>query len=339
MMKKPLVFVTILICVLLADCINQEYTGESGTADESPGILKGVSLSPRSFQSGDFTEFFEKAKQTGEIVSWAGDWNQLNIDNGGPKVLAELAKTYHYIPVVQVQFFTQSTGELLRPLNEVAKQSYVTSAVLFAETYNPKYFAFGIEVNALYQKSPDDFDEFVRFYSEVYTAVKATSPETKVFTTFQLERMKGLNGGLFGGTNDPDKAHWFLIDLFPSDITAFTTYPGLIYKNPSEIPADYYTEINLYTEKPVAFAEIGWHSDPSPSGWESSEAEQAEFIATFFRLTTDLNMELAIWSFMYDQDILEPFKSMGLYNINGNAKLAWNEWVTSDPEYFKLEQL
>jgi len=29
--------------------------------------------------------------------------------------------------------------------------------------------------------------------------VKSVSPQTKVFTIFQLEQMKGLNGGLFGG--------------------------------------------------------------------------------------------------------------------------------------------
>ncbi len=36
-------------------------------------LKKGVSLSPRSSSQDDFLDFFEKAKQTGKIVMWAGD--------------------------------------------------------------------------------------------------------------------------------------------------------------------------------------------------------------------------------------------------------------------------
>lgn len=309
----------------MSSCVEQKRNTEPGTADEYPGVLKGVSLSPKSFEADDFTSFFEKATQAGQVISWAGDWNELA--NGGPRVLAELASTYNYIPVVEVQFFEQSTGQLLRPLSEETKRIYITSAVSFAETFNPEYVGFGIEINALYQKSPEDFDEFVVLYRDVYDAVKAVAPDTKVFTVFQLERMKGLNGGLFGGKNDPDTAHWFLLDLFKSDIAVFTTYPGIIYKNPSEIPADYYTEIRLYTEKPVAFTEVGWHSSSAIPGWESSESEQAAFVKTFFALTKNMDVELVIWSFLYDQDIFEPFTSMGLYTSEGDAKKAWDIWV------------
>jgi hypothetical protein len=326
--------IVLAITVSMSSCV--EYVQEPSIVSGSL-FLKGVSLSPKSFQSQDFIDFFEKAAQAGEIITWAGDWDELGRDNGGPKVVTELASTYDYIPLVEVQFFTQSTGKLLRPLNEETKHIYLTSAVTFVQTYSPMYIGFGIEVNVLYQKSPDDFDDFVVFYHEVYDAVKKASPTTKVFTVFQLERMKGLNGGLFGGTNDLDEAHWFLLDRFPSDLVAFTTYPGLIYKTPSEIPADYYTEINHYTQKPIAFLEIGWHTDFSPPGWESSEAEQAAFVETFFRLTNELDMELAIWSFLFDPDIFEPFKSMGLYSTDGHAKRAWDIWISSEKKIDYLD--
>lgn len=309
----------------------QQPTEQPPEAEQPSGTLKGVSLSPRSFQPDDFTDFFDKAKQTGEIVMWAGDWMELSDTSGsGPTVVAELASTYNYIPLIEAQFFTQSSGQLVRPLDHTTKQIYINNAADFAEKYKPMYLGFGIEVNVLYEKSPEDFDEFVRFYSEVYDAVKAKSPNTKVFTVFQLERMKGLHGGLFGGTNDPTNAQWSLLNRFKSDIIAFTTYPGLIYKDPSEIPVDYYAEIKSHAAKAIAFTEIGWHSDASPAGWESSDAEQADFVATFFSLTRDLNKELVIWSFMYDPDIFEPFKSMGLRRrSDGTAKPAWDEWINS----------
>ena len=298
-------------------------------SDETDDILKGVNLSPLSFQPADFTDFFVKAKQAGNIVGWVGDWNELNTDNG-PKVIAELAATYNYTPLIELQFFTQSTGVLLRQLDDATKQVYKNNTVAFADKYKLKYLGIGIEVNTLFAKSPADFDAFVQFFGEVYNAIKAKSPDTMVFTIFQLEVMKGLNGGLFGGINDPDKSQWSLLDRFPkSDIFAFTTYPGLIYKSPSEIPTDYYSEIQTHTKKPIAFTEIGWHSEAGLPGWESSEAEQSEFVTIFFDQTKDLKEEFAVWSFLYDQNTLAPFRSMGLYRRDGTAKPAWSEWLNS----------
>ena len=249
----------LLIGIIFASgCTQQQKQGDQSPQNDKQNSqsLKGFSLSPKSFGSEDFTDFFEKADQAGEIISWAGDWQELsNIQNGGPTVVASLADKYGYIPIIEAQFFTQSSGQLLRPLNDAAKQSYKTSAVNFAEKYKPKYMGFGIEINVLYEKSPEDFEDFVIFYNIVYDAVKAKSPNTKIFTIFQLEKIKGLNGGLFGGTNDPNSARWPLLEKFKADIIAFTTYPDLIYKNPSEIPADAYTEIKSYTSKPIAFTE------------------------------------------------------------------------------------
>ncbi|NYZ75427.1 hypothetical protein H0O03_04175 [Candidatus Micrarchaeota archaeon] len=304
----------------------------SVTATPVPSVaaarfLKGVSLSPKSFQQADFTEFFQRAKEAGQVVMWAGDWNEL-AGEGAPKVVAELSSTYSYAPLVEAQFFTQSTGALLRPLDDATKENYLNSAVAFAGKYAPAYLAFGIEVNVLYEKSPADFDAFVSFFSEVYDAVKAVSPNTKVFTVFQLEKMKGLNGGLFGGVNNASAAEWQLLQRFPkSDLIVFTTYPDLIYKAPSEIPTDYYSEISSRVSKPVAFTEVGWHSAASPVGWESSEAEQAEFVTRFFELANGLDKELVVWSFVYDPATVEPFNSMGLRKSDGTPRPAWAAWV------------
>ena len=326
-LKKMLLIGILAIIILISSCSRQDQASPNKEAQ----TLKGVSLSPKSFASEDFTNFFEKAKQSGSIVSWAGDWNELsNVQNGGPAVVAGLASKYKYTPLIIAQFFTQSSGQLIRPLDDATKQKYKASAVSFAEKYKPEYLGLGIEVNMLYEKSPDEFEVFVDFYNEVYDAVKAASPKTKVFTIFQLERMKGLNGGLFGGVNDPKKQQWSLLEKFRSDIIAFTTYPGLVYKNPSEIPQDYYTEIKSHATKPIAFTEIGWHSDAGPKGWESSEKEQSEFIERFFSLTKGMNIRLAVWSFMYDQDTIEPFKSMGLIYKDGMEKLAWEKWTTQN---------
>ncbi len=338
---RKIIPVLVFVLILLLGCTQSTKegspkTGLSKATDDAisntsspPSFQKGISLSPRSFQSADFTEFFNNAKQTGTAVTWTGDLDELGKENSGPNVVATLASTYNYTPIIIATIFTQSDGKLIRPLDESTKKRYVEEAVAFAGKYKPTYLGLGIEVNMLYEKSPGNFNEFASFYSEAYDAIKTASPNTKVFTVFQLERMKGMQGGLFGGTNDPTKTEWALLNEFTkSDIIAFTTYPGLVYKNPSDIPSDYYTEIKLHTAKPIAFTEIGWHSSASPTDWESSYEEQAKFISAFFTLSKDTGKELAIWSFMYDPNTFEPFNSMGLRSSDGNAKPAWGVWVT-----------
>jgi hypothetical protein len=301
----------------------------------------GVSLSPKSYEATDFNAFFQKAKQAGNIISWAGDWDSLGAPDKAPEVIAELASIYDYVPLIEAQFFTQSSGQLLRPLNDTIKQNYKNSAIQFANKYKPKYLAFGIEVNILYDKSPADFEDFVEFYGEVCDAVKGVSQNTSVFTVFQLEKMKGLNGGLFGGENNFSKAQWFLLERFPkSDIIAFTTYPSLIFKNCSEIPPDYYSEISAYTTKPIAFTEMGWHTAPTPLGWEGNEETQRDFVRLFFNYTESLNKEIVVWSFLYDQNVTAPFNSMGFFGTDGNPKLAWNTWTQLViPEFSPLVSL
>lgn len=324
-----LAILAVIGIILISGCTQDQTQTRTVNQSMTAGFLKGVSLSPKSFEQNDFIDFFEKVKQTGNIVSWSGDWNELaDTQSSGPTVIASLATTYDYIPIIEVQFFTQTTGELLRPLDDATKQLYKSSAADFAAKYKPQYMGLGIEVNVLYEKSFEDFEDFVSFYDEVYDIIKTQSPHTKVFTVFQLEKMKGLKGGLFGGINDPAQAQWSLLELFPkSDIIAFTTYPGLIYEDPSEIPLDYYTEIQLHTTKPIAFTEIGWHSAATPQGWESSEEEQAKFVKTFSILSKDINKEFIIWGFMYDQSTIEPFNSMGIINNDKIQKAAWNEWI------------
>lgn len=283
--------------------------------------LKGVSVSPKSFESQDFHNFLEKVMETQDVLLWAGDW--LEVHNGGaPLIFTNLAQQYDYTPIIEVGHYIQESGELFRPFEEY-NQLYLDSTIDFVSEYKPPYFGMGVETNIFAQKNPEAFEEFVPFYNKVYDAIKEVSPHTKVFTVFQLETMKGLDMWEIK-ENSP---HWNMIDRFKHDIVAFTTYPGLFYRDVTDIPNDHYSEILSHVSKPVAFTEIGWHSASSPVGWESSESEQAEFIYAFYDLTKHMEVEIAVWSFMYDPDIIEPFNSMGLIDEDDHARLAWDVWI------------
>jgi hypothetical protein len=88
-MKKSLLVVPLIIIIVMAAALflqrpkdpvdGEEVANEPDGVDLPPedvseeiGPLKGVSLSPKSYE--EFGEFFVKAAEAGGVVTWAGDW-------------------------------------------------------------------------------------------------------------------------------------------------------------------------------------------------------------------------------------------------------------------------
>lgn len=310
MNRFSFVFIILLACTPLAE--------------QSEETLRGVGLSPKSFQPDDFANFYHHAKKL-DVVMWAGDWIDLENEQSAPHVIMELSKQYGYIPVVAVQFFHQRTGQVIRPLDNETLERYKEDAKLFAAKYEPAYLGLGIELNEL--KSEQDLRTFVQLFSETYDAIKSVSPDTQIFTSFQLERMRG-GGGMFGSTNSPQ---WNMISLFDkADLIGFTTYPGLVFQSPSDLSPTYYNDILLNVDKPILFSEVAW-SVTSVGQWISGEDEQAAFARRFFDLAMPTKPRMVIWTHMYDQAYAEPFNGLGLRERDGSERLAWNEWVSYEP--------
>ena len=302
-------------------------TATSAALPTASGPHYGFSFSPRTFGGDDFLPFFETATSAADVITWAGDWFELDKPTSAPYTITELGDDYGYEPLIIVGFFNQGARELIRPLDDATLDIYVALATDYARTHQPAYFSVGVEVDILYETSPLEFDRFVDLFSRTADAIHEVSPDTKVFTAFQLERLRGLRGGLFGGENDEAQATWELIDRFPTaDLIGFTTYPSLIFDHPDDIPADYYTEILDHTTKPVAFVEAGWQAEDIASGWEGSEDEQVVFVERFIATATELDAELAIWSFLHDIPGFPPFESMGLIPTNGPPRAGWTTW-------------
>ncbi len=290
---------------------------------------KGVALSPIDY-AGNYTAFFDKAEDAGSILTWGGDWDALtNItgvfeDYGQGYIVTLTLQAFNFNPVIIIH--PSNSSDVL--LNDTEKNW----AVEYAAYFQPEYMGFGNEINGenMYNNSEgaDEFNDFIELFNETYDAIKLVSPNTKIFTIFQLEYMKGLQGGLFGGVNDTvNLSQWSLLsNASKADFFAFTTYPCMIYKNPSDIPSDYYTNITKYTSKPIGFTEIGWFWEGF-AGWESNKSEQASYIDKFFELTANINLKLAIWPFLYDQTVQIPFDKMGLLHTNETTSPAWLAWI------------
>ena len=120
-MKKSLLVVPLVIVIVIAAALfmqrpagpvdEGEVPDEPDGVDQPPedvpeetGPLKGVSLSPRSYE--EFGVFFEKAAEAGDLVTWAGDWGLLDDDASAPQVVVGLSGLQGLDPIMIVTYFT-----------------------------------------------------------------------------------------------------------------------------------------------------------------------------------------------------------------------------------------
>ncbi|HEX5630239.1 MAG TPA: hypothetical protein VFY15_01135 [Acidimicrobiia bacterium] len=306
----------------------------STSAQAAPDTpLRGFSLSPRSYEGDDFAGFFELAAAHGDIVERVADaleWEEA--PGAAVTVVQGLAEQYGYEPVFVAGIFDVNDGELLRPLDQATFDRYVTAAAGFAERHQPRFFGLGVEIDTQWRAHPDEFDRFVELFAAVADAVHTASPDTMVFTAFQLERLSGMNGGLFGGVNDPGAAAWELLDRFPdADAIGFTTYPGLVFADPDDIPDDYYSRLaGRSGGRPILFTEMGWQAGGAFGEWSGSPEHQARFVSRFRELIDGVDVAFYVWSFLFDQAIPEPFATMGLITADGVERPGWDAWVADD---------
>ena len=288
----------LLFVVLLLAC----STPTPITTAPSEEPLRGVALSPKSFSATDFPRFFDIIEPL-DIVTGGDDAESIMTPNTAGIAVMGLSKQFKFIPVILVGVGADtSTDEILA----------------FVNTYHPPYLGIGNEIN--FEKKGD----IIANVNRINAQVKLANPATQTFTVYQYETLLGRHDGVWGGKKtEPD---WTLLDNVQTDFIAFTTYPGLIYQNPEDVPDNYYSQIAKHTSKKIAFTETGWFRD-GPTGWDSSAEEQGRFAARFLELTAPLHPVFLIWSYLYDQLIPEPFATMGLLKDTETSP-AFKVWMS-----------
>lgn len=279
----------------------------------------GMVPTPKSVPETSFDDLVNAYKEAGELGEVAMVW----VSRGGIGEYEELKqnrvvtamRTYGLEPILTLGFATikEVPGEGLRYLIDAPegvngsmydpefRRLWVNEAKSIAEEFRPRYFSLGNEINDYFYLNPDDLQGYLTLFDEAYRAIKEVSPDTMVFVVFSYTHLIDNNQwDLFGRFNDR-------VDMF-----GLTTYPRKHFDTPAEIDQDYYSRLNRYTQKPIAFTEIGW---PSTNG----EAEQAEFLVRFLELTKGVNVEMVNWLFLHEVQFTG--RSAGIFET-GSSTIA-----------------
>lgn len=349
-------FMALLLAVLLlSGCAQQGEGWRAGTGHAEPtgngepgtgtgglpsrSFYMGIVPTPKSVPNTTFEDIvaaYEEAGTISEITmvwtepSGIGEYEKLKQNR-----VVEAVRVYGLKPVVTLNFATikEVPGKGLQYVVDAPegmeanlsdpefRERWVEEAGNIARDFKPEYFSLGNEINDYFYLHPEEMDAYVSLYDEAYAAIKEVSPETKVFVVFSLEHME-------------ENGQYEMIQRFNgrSDLIGLTTYPWQEYGDPEEIPADYYSGLGEYTDKPVAFTEIGW---PSSAEAGSSEAEQARFLSRFAELTEGMDVEMVNWLFLHEVVVggvagavsRPEAGTIALKRADGGRKEAYAEWV------------
>jgi hypothetical protein len=216
--------------------------------------------------------------------------------------------------------------------NPDVRSAYRNYALWVVQSFEPSYLGLGSEVNTYMDAHPEDAPHFVGLYHEIYALVKAQSPTTQVFVSFQWDDLNNMFPQPEEGDRQRLAPNWEQVEVFEPnlDLWAISTYPYLAFDDGDDIPADYYTPLLSRTEKPVAIAEGGFSSQPVGLG-HSTAAGQVAYLNT---IHTQLGSRLAFWvntllndfTVPTDNAALSVFAHTGLRDFDGSAKPALELW-------------
>jgi hypothetical protein len=302
-------------------------------------FLTGVIPTPRIIPTPGFEDITNAYTEAGDIsevsMVWVSPQGIGQYDKLKQNQVITALRVYGIKPVVTLNFATvkQVPGEGLKYVVDAPegvnadlsdptfRKTWVEEARKIAQEFKPEYFSLGNEINDYFYLHPEDLDAYLSLYDEAYSEIKKASPDTKVFAVFSYDHMI-------------DNDQYDLLARFDarSDLIGLTTYPWSRFDAPEKMPDDYYSRLNKYTNKPIAFTEIGWISSAEGG---SSEKEQADFLVRFLALTKGNKVEMVNWLFLHEVTLSGESASISrpetgtisLRNADGSKKKIYDVWL------------
>lgn len=229
--------------------------------------------------------------------------------------------------------------------NPNVRTAYKNYALWIVRSFHPHYLGLASEINTYMDAYPDDAQNYISLYNEIYSLIKAEAPETQVFVTFQWDDLNNMFPQPEEGNRQKYDVNWEQMEAFEPnlDVWAISSYPYFIFPSGKDIPTDYYSPLLLRTDKPVAIAEGGFSTEAFLQLNNTPEDQVAYLNA----IHNQLGPRLAFWvntlmsdfnidsyaaemekkgQKSEDAEMLGNFAYIGLQNFDGSPKPALELW-------------
>jgi len=231
------------------------------------------------------------------------------------------------------------------------RTAFTGFALWIVREFQPRYLGLASEINTYADAHPDDFPSYLSLYRETYAAVKAESPDTQVFVTFQWEDLNNLITGASEG-REAYETNWDQVEAFEPqlDLWVISSYPFVAFQSGAEIPGTYYTPLLTRTNKPLAVAEGGYTSQPV-GPFSGTPQDQVDYLSA---IHSQIGSRLRFWVYLLlsdfnpdryaaamrqqgldeaDVDTLGMFRAVGLRQADGTPKpglIVWDGYRNAD---------
>jgi hypothetical protein len=220
-----------------------------------------------------------------------------------------------------------------RSITEPAvQQLYRGYAVAVARLLRPDFLGLAAETNLLRVAAPEAlYQAVVAMTNAVVPEIRVLNGGVRLYVSVQVETAwgrLGQGGGYVGVERD-------LADFPFVDALGLSSYPYLGgFRDPEEIPVDYYARLAGGRTLPMLLVEGGWASE-SAEGFVSSPERQARYVSHQAALAERAKLErlfqlsftdLDLTSFPGAPAILPLFARLGLVDIELRPKPALAVW-------------
>ncbi|HMG71246.1 MAG TPA: hypothetical protein VK544_09045 [Gemmatimonadaceae bacterium] len=214
-------------------------------------------------------------------------------------------------------------------------RNYVRALV---EMLHPDYLGLAAETNLVRQIAPRPvYDAIVRMTNDAASDIRRSRSATALplYISVQVETAWGrlVQQRAYAGIDQDLRDFPFV------NILGLSSYPYLGgFKDPGQIPLDYYTRVRGSRALPVMVVEGGWPSASAKGFFSSSPEMQARYISRQSELLEAANAigvfqlsftDLDLGSFPKPVPVILPlFATLGLVDANLNPKPALATWDT-----------
>jgi hypothetical protein len=220
-----------------------------------------------------------------------------------------------------------------RSITEPAvRQVYRAYVLAVVRKLNPDYIGLAAETNLIRAAAPAPvYAAVVTAANEAAADLRAAGDTATVLTSVQVETAWGLlgNGGAYIGVTQ-DFADFAFVQMI-----GLSSYPYFAFKQPEDLPGDYYSRLLGGRSLPVMVVEGGWASAGAGTV-VSSPALQARYFPRQAQLLDSVAARGVIQLLFADLDLstlpaalqasLAPFATLGLTDSNFTPKPALPAW-------------